>query len=201
MTAQVLAHAANVAAGHLVLVFCENGEPLHGLELGLICLALRFGHVLERFPQARGALVAHRLQVGLVAPDFVLRFFHLQQRRDTHAELGFVDRLGDKVVRAGFDGVQPVFARLEARHEDDGHVVAHRILADAPADVEAVESGHHDIQQDEIDAELQLGEPFDAVARGFDLVSQSLHEHLRDSADSVVIVDHEDALASDADSV
>ena len=71
------------------------------------------------------------------------------------------------------------------------------ILTDAAADIEPVEPGHDDVEQDEIDAELQLGEPFDAVARGLDVVPQALDQHLRDPANAVVVVDDEDAPAAE----
>ena len=87
---------------------------------------------------------------------------------------------------------------LERRHHDDGHVAARGILANAAAHIEAVEPGHDDVEQHEIDAELKLREPFDAVAGGFDVVPQPLDEHLRDPANAVVVVDDEHALAAEA---
>ena len=133
----------------------------------------------------------------LIALHLVLRLLHLQKRCRAHAQLGFVDRLGDEVVRAGFDRVQPMLPRLERRHHDDGHVAPGRILADAPAHVEAVEPRHDDVEEHEIDAELKLGEPFDAVARRLDFVPQPFDEQLRDFANAFVIVDDEHALAGD----
>ena len=121
-------------------------------------------------------------EVRLIALQLVLRLLHLQQRRRPHAQLGLVDRFGDEVVRARFDRVQPVLPGLERRHHDDGHVAARGILPDAAAHIEAIEPWHDDVEQNEIDAELKLGEPFDAVARRFDLVPESFDEHLRDSA-------------------
>ena len=59
-----------------------------------------------------------------------------------------------------------------------------RILTNAAAHVEAVEPRHHDVEQHEIDAELKLGESFDAVARGFDFVPEAFDEHLRDPANA-----------------
>ena len=85
--------------------------------------------------------------------------------------------------------------RLERRHDDDGHVRPGGILADAAAHIEAVEPGHDDVEQHEIDAELKLGEPFDAVMRRFDFVPKPFDEHLRDSANARVVVDDEHALA------
>ena len=165
MHGAVLAHALYVPPGHLVFVFGEDREPLDRLELRLIRHALRVGHVLERLAQGGGPLLAHRLQVRVIALHLVLRHLHLEKRCRPHAQLGLVHRFGDEVVRACFDRVQPVLPGLERRHDDDGHVPPCRILTNAAAHVETIEPGHDDVEEHEIDAELQLGEPFDAVAR------------------------------------
>ena len=48
--------------------------------------------------------------------------------------------------------MKSVLARFESRHEDDRHILAGGILANAAADLEPVEAGHDDVEQDEIDA-------------------------------------------------
>ena len=88
--------------------------------------------------------------------------------------------------------------RREARDHDHGNVAAGGILPDTAAHVEPVESGHDDVEQHEIDAKLQLGEPLDAVASGLDLVTEGFDEHLRDCANSLVVIDDEDATASES---
>ena len=198
MHGAVLAHALDVPPGHLVFVLGEDRQPLDRLELRLIRRALRVGHMLERLAQADGALLAHRLEMRVIALQLVLRHLHLEQRCRPHAQLGLVHRFGDEVVRACFDRVQPMLPGLERRHHDDGHVPPCRILTNAAAHVEAVEPGHDDVEEDQIDAELQLRQPFDAVASRFDVVPQAFDEQLRDSANALVVVDDEHAPAADA---
>ena len=90
--------------------------------------------------------------------------------------------------------MKPMLARFERGDEDDRHIFARRILTDAAADLEAVQARHHHVEEDEIDAHLQLGEPFDAVTRRLNLVPQTFDEHLRNLANAIIVVYDEDAL-------
>ena len=170
----------------------DNREALDGIELRAIREPLRFGHLLQRGAQAGRPLRDGFLEVRLVALQRILRLLHLQQRGGPDAELGLVYGLGDEIVGARLDGAQPVLAADHRGDHDHGHVAGVRILADAPAHFVAVESGHDDVEQNEVGAEPQLRERLDAVARGFRLVPQRLDDGLRDRPCRLVVVHDED---------
>jgi hypothetical protein len=194
----VLAHALDVARRHLVLVLGEDGEPLDRLELCLIRQALSFGDRLQRGAQACSTAFAHFLEMRVIAPELVLGDLQSQQRRRSNPQFGDVDRLGDEIVGTRLHRVQPMLPRFEARDHDDRHVAAGRILPDPTADIETVETGHDDVEEDEIDAELQLGKALESISRCFDIVPDFLDQHPRDLPDPVIVVNDEHALAADA---
>ncbi len=180
-----------MAGGDVILVLGDDREPLHRVELGAIREPLRLGHLFERGAQAGGALLDRLLEMGLMALQRVLRLFHLQQREGPDAKLRLVHRLGDEVVGARLDRAQPIFAARHRGHHDHRHAGGLGILPDAAADLVAVHARHDDVEQHEVGAEPQLRECFDAVARRFRLVPESLDQRLRDAPGRVVVVDDE----------
>jgi len=70
---------------------------------------------------------------------------------DARHELEVVDRLGEEVVRAGLQAPHAVGGLVERRHHDDGDMGGARIGLQPLADLETVDAGHHDVEQDEID--------------------------------------------------
>ena len=77
---------------------------------------------------------------------------HLQPRQafDPAEQGDVVDRLGEEVVGAGLQALYPVLGLVERRHHDDGNVVGGRVGLDAPAHLDAVDTRHHHIEQNDI---------------------------------------------------
>ena len=94
---------------------------------------------------------------------------HLQPRQRTHArdQRDFVDRLGEKIVGAGFKAAHPVRRLVERRHHHDRQMHRCGIGLEAAADLETVHARHHDVEQNDVAAavaaELQR---LRAVGRG-----------------------------------
>ena len=139
--------------GDFVLVLGDNREPFDRIELRQICMALCFGHLVERLAQARRPLLDHLFEARLVGFQGVLRLFHLQQRRRTDAELGRVDRLGDEIVGSGLDRAQSILSAHHRGDHDYGNIAAGRIPADATTNLKTIEARHHDVEEHQIDAE------------------------------------------------
>ncbi len=90
--------------------------------------------------------------------------------------------------------MKPMLARFERGDEDDRHILAGRILTDTAAHLETVQARHHHVQKDEIDAQLQFREAFDAVPGRLDLMPQALDKHLGNPASPIFVVYDENAL-------
>ncbi len=66
-----------------------------------------------------------------------------------------LDGLVEVLVGAGLEALQLAVGVVELGGEEHHrHARAGRVLADAPADLEAVHVGHADVEQDEVDAAL-----------------------------------------------
>ena len=98
--------------------------------------------------------VGVQLQLGIAKGEGVdLLPLAAQQGVDAGQQLPRVKGLGEVVVRAGVEALHPVqHVRTSGQHQDGGAAAAG---ADLPGHLEAVESGHHDVQdQQVIDAQL-----------------------------------------------
>ena len=135
----------------------EPLELLHAVEL----LELGLHALLERAVQLR---------------DLVVVALDPEQRANAGEELVVVERLRDEVVRAGLDRLRLLgpLARRQHDHRQHGRVLARSEL---PADLEAVELRHHDVEQHEVRARRPCDlERLPAVARRDDLVA-TRHQH------------------------
>ena len=93
-----------------------------------------------------------------------------------------VERLRDEVVRAGVDRLRLLgpLARRQHDHRQHGRVLARSEL---PADLEAVELRHHDVQQHEVRPRRPCDlESLPAIARRDDLVA-TRHQHRLEEPD------------------
>ena len=165
----VVADALDVLRRDAILVFGDDRQALDGVEMREVLQPLRFRHLLERGAQARGALPDQLFEMRLLTLQRILRVLELQQRRGANPELGLLDGLGDEIVGAGLDRRQPIVAAGHRGQHDDGNVGANRVVAKPAAHLEAVQAGHHQIEQHEVDAEMNLGEAFDAVGGRLDV--------------------------------
>ena len=89
-------------------------------------------------------------QLGLLRLDRVVVALDAQQRAHPGQQLGPVERLRDEVVRARLDR-RALLEVLARRDHDERQEPRPLVGADAPADLEAVELGHDDVEQDEVD--------------------------------------------------
>ncbi len=92
-----------------------------------------------------------------------------------------LDGLGEVVDRAGGEGFHFVHRLGERGHEEDGHIARFGAGFQAAAGFEAVETGHHHIEEDEVGLGLRgLREGFLAVFSDHELVAggaERLDEH------------------------
>ena len=114
-----------------------------------------------------------------------------QDRPDPQDQLAGRERLGDVVVRAGFQAQDPVVFRSEGGEHDDRDTVC---CTEPAADFHAVQARQHPVQQDEVRAafgrEAQGGEP----VGGEDHLESRLDEVVADHpGDGRLVLDEEDA--------
>jgi hypothetical protein len=109
--------------------------------------------VLEVVHQERRHLVAEALQLlHLVVALHQLALVRLQRQEvlDAHAQLAAIDRLGEKIVGAH---AQPEHARRrvgQRRHQQHRQELAAGQLLEPHGGLEAVEVGHHDVDERQI---------------------------------------------------
>ena len=104
-----------------------------------------------------------------------------QDRADAGGQLVRVERLGDVVVGAEVEALGLVGGRALGRQQDDRDRAS---LAQLAHDLDAVEVGHDDVEQDDVRADLLgLGQRLLAAARGDDaeaLLAEGDRDELRD---------------------
>ena len=126
--------------------------------------------------------------LALLPPPFVPP----QQALDPRQQLGEVERLGDVVVGAELEAVDHV-VRLVARgeHQDRREVA---VLAQPLADLEAVDLGQADVEQDEVVApRLGRGQPGAAVAGDVDVVLLAVQVDAQALGEGFLVLDEQDA--------
>ena len=111
-----------------------------------------------------------------------------------HSEAGGDDgdagRLGEEVVRTGVEQVDLVeLSGLGGEHQDRGGVA---LVAEAGADGVAVHSGQQQVEHDRrVPALERLPQPGGAIGTCVDLEALGLQAALHDTADRVVVLDHQ----------
>src|SRR5438309_599923 len=115
-----------------------------------------------------------------------------QARGHRAVEVLEVERLRDVVERAELEGFLGEADVLVRGHHDDGHAVIQ--LANAPEDLDAVQAGHPDVEENQIGAAAPNGgQRFNAAGRGFDGVPLRREVLGQDLADGCFIVDDQDS--------
>ena len=128
--------AADVVAGFVVARLGQrrhghDGDILDGGDLACAALDLQLQEI---------ALAAQ--EVGLTLQCEVVLHAREHDRR--------ADRLGDVIRRAQRQAAPLVLDLRQGREEDDGNVTRRRFQLQATADLEAVDTRHLDIEQDQI---------------------------------------------------
>ena len=109
--------------------------------------------------------IARRLAVGPPPQD----------GPDARGQLAVAERLGDVVVGAEFEAHDLVDLVVAGGHHDDRDAAA---LPQPPADLDAGQAGHHQVEQDDVRAvPVEQGQPLLAVGGGEDLEAL-LGEHV-----------------------
>ena len=82
-----------------------------------------------------------------------------------------MERLGDVVVRTGFEAFFPIVDHRLGRERDDRELGKLGLLADLPSRLQAIHHRHHDVHQHEIDTGVlaQVLERLTPVAGDLDL--------------------------------
>ena len=123
-----------------------------------------------------------------------------QHGLDAGDELARGEGLGDVVVGAELEAVDAVVLGGARGEEDDGDDAEGGVLAEAPAEVEAVAAGHHDVEQEE-GGRLAFGVGDDAADGevGADGEAGALQVILHQARDVGVIFQHKDGLTQRSD--
>ena len=115
-----------------------------------------------------------------------------QQALDPRQQLGEVERLGDVVVGAELEAVDHVVRLVARREHEDRREVA--VLAQPLADLEAVDLGQPDVEQDEVVApRLGGGQPGAAVAGDVDVVLLAVQVDAEALGEGFLVLDEQDA--------
>ncbi len=136
--------APDVVAGFVVPRFRERG---HGHD----------GHVLDglHFQRPQGHLA---LEVGALVAQEIRRGLQREVGVHPRQQDGRTDRLGDVVHRAHRQAAPLVLRRAARGQEDDGNVARGGMRLELPADLVAVQAGHHDVKQDQVGRRVGLGD-------------------------------------------
>ena len=115
-----------------------------------------------------------------------------QQRAQPGQQLLERERLGEVVVGAGVEPLDPVADRVAGGEHEDRQVVARR--AERAGRLDAVEPRHHHVDHDRVGRDAaDAGERLGAVAGERHLVAVELQRATQRVTDRPVVVDDEDA--------
>ena len=115
-----------------------------------------------------------------------------QQRAQAREQLLALERLDEVVVGAGIEALDARVDRVARGQHQDRHVAA--VLAQQPRDVDAVELGQAEVEDDEVGRELaRVAERRLAVVARTRLVALHPQRPQQDLGDLVVVLDDEHA--------
>ena len=114
-----------------------------------------------------------------------------QQRAQPRVELAQRERLDEVVVGAGVEAVDAVVDRVARGEHQHRRAVARG--AQPPADLEAVDARHHDVEHDRVDDALgERVERLLAVLGELHVVALERERALQRGAHARLVVDHQD---------
>ncbi len=143
----------------------------------------------------RRDLFGRRHRLGPGADRLPPRGDHALGVLQPQLELAHVDGLGQVVVGAGLEGLDDVGLALLRRQQQDVAVLALRGRAQAPADLDAVEAGHHPVEQHQPRRVVALKDRPGLLPVGHDgrVVPPTLEVHRQQAPHDAVIVGDEDS--------
>jgi len=117
---------------------------------------------------------AHCLDTGLAVAEFPRHRVIARKRVDPREQGEIIHRLGDEVLRAGFQAAHPVLDFRQRGDHHDRDVGGCRIVFQAPAGLVSVKAGHHDVEQNDVGCRVtRHSQAFFATAcRAHDMIAQ-----------------------------
>ena len=88
------------------------------------------------------------------AQQFVDRELEPNEGANARDQGDFVDRLGQKIVRAGIEAAHPVGGPVKRGQENDRQMSGFRRGSEAPANLETVHAGHLHVEKDDVASAL-----------------------------------------------
>ncbi len=173
------AHGRDIAAQHMAALAVQVDDRA-------VVAVEHQDAVAGRFEQAAMA------DLGIVQGDLGLA----QRQVGAHPRHQLLDleRLADAVDAAGGEGRHAAVDIGQRGHEDDRDVAAVVARLQAAAGFEAVEVGHHDVEQDQVrPGEADAVEGFEPAQRHQDFVAMAFEVADQDAEIGRVVVDDQDA--------
>ena len=136
--------------------------------------------VVDKQNAAVAAILRKRLneRVGHAETDgsrgtgaqFIEHHFEPRQRPHPGDQRDFIDRLGQEIVGARLQPLEPVGRLVEGGHHDDRDMGGQRIALEPAAGLEAVHAGHHHIKKHDIAVMARADrQGFGTARRGHDI--------------------------------
>ena len=137
------------------------------------------------------------LQLFVQPAKHVPRVFQLQKGRDADAQTAPVSRLFEKIVRTRFETAELMFAFGMGGENDDRNVVGSAFRADVLQHLETIQTGHHQVQEDQVGLELSVGgERGESVVRHDELMAKRGEQRFEQRQVGRLVVHQQDALGS-----
>ena len=120
----------------------------------------------------------------------------LQARADARAEQHRVEGLRQVVLRAELDAPHHAVHLVERRDHQDGQLPQRRVALELPEHLVAVDAGHHDVEQDQVDGRRRVTP--EGLERGLPVGGRVHREAFTDEATgqeiaiTLVVVDNQD---------
>jgi hypothetical protein len=126
----------------------------------------------------------------------IVQHFDPQHRFHARHQGGLIDGFGEVFLSAGIQPDHDIFRVWLRGHQDDRYEGQIRIVFQAPADLNPIHLGHHDVEDNEVRRlGLDLRERFHPVAGRSDVIAVHGKARLKDIQIGRVIVCNQDLLA------
>jgi hypothetical protein len=155
--------------------------------------SLEAAHAFDLGDLLRDALLERAVPVGEFARlplHLVMKLLEAQDRSHARYQRGLIDRLGQIFVGPGLEPRDHIPGIGPGRHQNDGHERQLGILLEPAADLDAVDLGHHYVEQDQIRGPFFRGsERFLSVGRLHELIAVWRKSSAENVAVRLVVVD------------
>src|ERR1700682_3049486 len=127
----------------------------------------------------RPSLAKRRLELGNASCETALEVHHSLTHADARLEFHRIERLRDVIVGTGGEALRQILLISTRSQKDDVYELKARRSAQAPADLDSFEAGHHPVQHSQLGSAFSL-QGFKnlpgcaAVSRGNDVPAETL---------------------------